>query len=289
MLHEFGDTAGKPELRSLLRALVVQGDLQSLVQEGQLAQPLCERVEAVGGLFKDAGIGVERNFRPGLARFAGLLQLGSGLALLVALLPHRTLARDFQLQPIGKRVDHGNAHAVQAAGNFVRFAVEFPAGVQHGHNHFRSGTLFRLMHVDGYAAAVVDHGDGVVGMHGHVDFVRETGQGLVDRVVHHFPDQMVQAHFSGRADVHGGTQPHRFQTAKNFDRLRVVLVTRGLHRSAYVFFVTHGFSPGGSLSLTICVAERTPSNVAPSSASSKFSREARKACLRNFAVRRLTL
>src|SRR6184192_4504061 len=131
MLHEFGDTAGKPELRSLLRALVVQGDLQSLVQEGQLAQPLCERVEAVGGLFKDAGIGVERNFRPGLARFAGLLQLGSGLALLVALLPHRTLARDFQLQPIGKRVDHGNAHAVQAAGNFVRFAVEFPGGL-HG-------------------------------------------------------------------------------------------------------------------------------------------------------------
>src|SRR6202030_4603206 len=116
-----------------------------------------------------------------------------------------TVAPDFQVEPIGKRVDNRNSHAVQAAGNFVRVAVEFSAGVQHGHHHFGGWLFLGGVHVDGNAAAVVDHGDAVIVVNDYVDLVAEARHGLIDRVVANFPDKMVQAHLARRADVHRGT------------------------------------------------------------------------------------
>src|SRR5438046_1266373 len=90
-----------------------------------------------------------------------------------------------------------------------------------------------------------------------VDLIGVAGQGFVDGVVHHFPDQMVQAHLSGRADVHRGPQPHGFQTAKNLDRLGVVLMA-ALRCGSNVFFIAHHFSPCQNFQKT-CGTERTPS------------------------------
>ena len=175
----------------------------------------------------------------GFARFSGLLELRGGFALFVGLLPDRAIALNFEFEKIGKRVDDGNADAVQTAGDLVGVAVEFSASVQHGEHHFRRGTLFGGVHVHGNAAAVVDDGDGIVGVDGDVHFVGEAGHGFVDGIVDHFPHQMVQARFAGRADVHGGTQAHGFQSAENFDGFRVVLVTAlACHR----FFVAHFIS-----------------------------------------------
>src|SRR5712691_9962435 len=242
MFYEFRDPAREPEFRGLFRALIGKRNLQALIQKSQLAQALRERIEAVDGLIKNAGVWVKSDFRAGLACLAGLLQLGGRLAFLVGLFPHLAIALNFQLQPVGKRVDHGNAHAVQAAGNFVGLAVEFSARMQQRHYHFHRGALFRLVHVHGNAAAVVHHSDGLVGVHGDVDLIGVAGQRFVYGVVHHFPDEMVQAHLSRRADVHCGAQAHGFESAENFDGFRVVLVA-ALRRAAYVFFVTHVFSP----------------------------------------------
>ena len=131
---------------------------------------------------------------------------------------------------------------MQAAGNFVRLAVKFSARVQHGHHDFRRRALFRLVHVHGDAAAVVHHGDRLVGVHRHADFVGETGQRFVHGVVYHFPNEMMQAHFSGRADIHGRTQTHGLEATEDLDRLRVVLVACALWCDAAVFFITHRFS-----------------------------------------------
>jgi hypothetical protein len=95
------------------------------------------------------------------------------------------------------------------------------------------------MHVHGNAAAVVHDGDGIVGVHGDVDFVGEAGHGFVHGVVHHFPDEVVQTHFTGGTDVHGRTQAHGFESAENLDGFRVVLVT---DFSRHRFFVAHGIS-----------------------------------------------
>ena len=183
---------------------------------------------------------MKSDFRAGFAGLAGLLELGGGLAFFVGLLPDGAVARNFQLEPVGKRVDDGNADAVQAAGNFVGVAVEFSAGVKDGEHDFGGGTLFGGVHVDGNAAAVVDHGDGIVGVHGDVDFVGETGHGFVDRIVDNFPDQVMQTHLASGADVHGGAQTNCFEAAEHLDGFGVVLVA--WRRAADRFFIAHGYS-----------------------------------------------
>ena len=88
-----------------------------------------------------------------------------GLPFFVRLLPDFAIAPNFEFQPVGERVHDGDADAVQSAGNFVGVAVEFSAGVQHGHYDFGGGLFLRGVHVHGNAAAVVHHGDAVVLVH----------------------------------------------------------------------------------------------------------------------------
>ena len=138
---------------------------------------------------------------------------------------------------------------MQPTRNFVGVAIEFAAGVENRENHFRRGTFFRGMHVHGDAAAVVGDGDGIIGVHGNVDFVGEAGHGFVHGIVNDFPNQVMQTHFAGGADVHRRTQAHGLQAAENFNGFSVVLVA-ALRRDRGVFFITHAFSPG-------CVTART--------------------------------
>ncbi len=48
MLDEFGDAAGEAKLGLFADALVIQGDLQALIEKGQLAEALRKRVKTVG-------------------------------------------------------------------------------------------------------------------------------------------------------------------------------------------------------------------------------------------------
>ena len=70
--------------------------------------------------------------------------------------------------------------------------------------------------------AVVDHRDRVVGVDRDLDRVVAAGQRLVDRVVDHLVDEVVQAAHTGRADVHAGPLAHRLETLEDGDVLRVV-------------------------------------------------------------------
>src|SRR5208282_5082446 len=226
VLHEFADAAGEAELGLLVRALVLEGDFEALVQEGQLAQALGQHVVTEVRGVEDFGIGMKGELRAGAARLAGFLEFSGRSAALVGLLVDVAVAANLQVQPVGKRVDHRDAHAVQPAGDFVGFAVEFAAGVKHGHHHFGRRALFRLVHVHGDAAAVVHHGYGIVLVDGGVDLVAEAGQRLVHGVVHDFPDQVVEAGLAGRADIHGGTLAHGLEAAEHLDGFCVVLVAR---------------------------------------------------------------
>ncbi len=168
MLDELGDAAVVLELGALGLAglgiggaLVGERDEQALVEEGQLAQALRQRVVVVLGDGEDFSVGQEVDLGAALLGGAGLLQLGRGLALGVALLPHRAVAPDLEFEQMAERVDAGDADAVQSAGNLVGRAVELAARVQHGHDHLRGGQALAVhIHlVDRNAAAVVDYSD----------------------------------------------------------------------------------------------------------------------------------
>src|SRR5947209_5454802 len=102
-------------------ALVEQRDDKTLVQEGELAQALRQRIEVERGRFHDRRVGLEGDLRSGLiARLTGLLKPPLRDAALVLLLPGCLVAPDLELQQLRKRVDTTHADAVQPAGDLVR-------------------------------------------------------------------------------------------------------------------------------------------------------------------------
>ena len=237
VLDEFDDPAGEAKLRIFVTALVLQRDLQAFVQKGQLAQALREEVVAEVNFLENADIGVKSDFCSGFARLAGDRELRFGNSAFVGLFPDLAVAQDFQVQPIGKRIDDGNAHTMQAARNFVGFAIEFSAGVQNGHDHFGSGLFLRGMHIHGNAAAVIDDGDAVVVMDDDIDLVAIAGQRFIHRVIYHLPNQVVQTLLGGRADIHRRTFAHGLEIAQHFDRGSVVPMTRSF--AGHRLFLTH--------------------------------------------------
>jgi hypothetical protein len=89
-------------------------------------------------------------------------------------LPGVAVAPDLDVELLRERVDAAHAHAVQAAGDLVGGGVELAAGVQLGQHHLHGRHLLavgQIHHVHGNAAAVVDHGDGVVDVDGDIDFL----------------------------------------------------------------------------------------------------------------------
>ncbi len=134
------------------------------------------------------------------------------------------VAPDRQLERARKRVDHGHADAVQAAGDLVGVLVEFSAGMQLGHDHFGGGHAFTLMDVGRDAAAVVAHGAGAVGIEGDHDLLGKARQGLVDGIVDDLVDHVMQAGaVVGIADIHARPFAHGIEALEHLDRFRVVI------------------------------------------------------------------
>ena len=126
---------------------------------------------------------------------AALLELG---------LPVLAVAVDLEHEPGRQGVDHRDADAVQAARDLVALAAELAAGVQGGQDDLGRRDCLGFL------------GWGPTGMPAPSSLTRQPpsasrvtsirvarpGHGLVDRVVHDLPDQVVQARRAGRADVH---------------------------------------------------------------------------------------
>ena len=204
-------------------ALVVDGDGDAAVQEGELAQALRQRVEAVLGGLEDLRIGLEGDLGAALLGRAGDFQRLDRIAAVIALLVDLAVAPDFQVERLRQRVHHRDADAVQTAGDLVAVVVELAAGVQHGH-HDLSGRAPALVLIHGDAAAVVDDGHRVVDVDRDVDLIAVAGQRLVDRVVDDLVDQVMQARRTGRADVHRRPLAHGLEPFENLDFVGAVLL-----------------------------------------------------------------
>src|SRR6266540_2857259 len=88
--------------------------------------------------------------------------------------------------------------------------------MQHGHDHFE-GALSGGMSVDRYATTVVDHFDLAVGVQDHIDPRGLVGHRLVDAVVDHLPDQLMETSSIGGADVHARPLAYGLKALKHLD------------------------------------------------------------------------
>ena len=134
------------------------------------------------------------------------------------------VAGDLDGQPVGQRIHHGDADAVQAAGGLIDGIAELAAGMQGGEDHLqrRLVAIFRVR-VDRNAAAIVAHDDTAIFQQVQFDAVGMAGDRLVHRIVEHFGNQMVQGALVGAADIHAGPAPDRLQPFENLDILGGVI------------------------------------------------------------------
>ena len=209
--------------RLLVLALVNKDDLETTVEERQLTQPRYHRVVVdVEGLGEDVGVGPEGYLGTRLLERLALHHRTDGPTAGEALGPHESIPPNLGVEPDGEGVHHRDTDAVEAAGNLISAGVELPAGVE-GAEHRGQRRLARLgvaIHRD--AAPVVHNPDPSIGEEGHIDLGAEPGHGLVDRVVDHLPDQMVEAAEDGGPDVHPGSATDRLETLQDSDVLCVV-------------------------------------------------------------------
>ena len=224
MLHKGHDAALVPEALFLFLPLtgIPERDAQPLVEEGQLAQTLRQDVETEVDRFEDLPVWLEHDLRatfPGLAR--DLQGLGR-LASLIPLLEDLAVLPDFELQPLGERIHHGNPDTVQSAGNRVGPLFELAPGVQHRQGHLGGRLLLGRMHAGRDAPPVIDHHHASIDLDRHVDRFAEPGHVLVHAVVDHFVDEVMEAVGSRAPDVHGGALADRIQALQDLDLVRVI-------------------------------------------------------------------
>ena len=133
------------------------------------------------------------------------LHVRGGLPARELLAVHLAVASHLRDEPLGERVHDRDADAVQSARDLVALAAELPAGVKLGQDDRERRKSLLRDHIDGDARAGVAHRHGVVRMDRDVDEVVAAGERLVDRVVDHLVDEVMQASRARRPDVHPGS------------------------------------------------------------------------------------
>src|SRR6266545_4668655 len=109
MRHELVDAASVFEAMMLaIFALVVERDDDAGVQEGEFAQALRQRVEAVFGGLEHLRIRLEADLRAAALGGAGDDEIGERTPALVALRVDLIVAPDLDRERFGERVDDGD-------------------------------------------------------------------------------------------------------------------------------------------------------------------------------------
>jgi hypothetical protein len=125
------------------------------------------------------------------------------------------VAPDAQVEPVRQRVDHGHAHAVEAARDLVAVLVELTPGMELGHDDLGRRDALLGVDVHGDAAAVVAHRHRAVGVDLDLHGGGVAGQNLVDAVVHDLVDHVVEARaVVGVADIHARALAHGIQALR---------------------------------------------------------------------------
>ncbi len=116
---------------------------------------------------------------------------------------------------------------MQPAGVFVGPLPELAARVQVGQDQLDRRHPELGVHVDRDPPAIIGDRDGAIDVDGDLDPVAEIGQVLVDRVVEHLEDAVVQTPLVGVADIHSGALPDRLQPFQLVDLFGAVFLLFG--------------------------------------------------------------
>ena len=119
--------------------------------------------------------------------------------------------------------------------------------MQLGHDNLSRRDLLtvNIHRINGNAAAVVNYGDGIINVDGDINVFCVAGERLINRVVHNFIDQVMQAHVASRADVHSRALAHRFHATQHFNRIGGVVIRAAAVVAAALYSVRGSLWFGG--------------------------------------------
>ena len=231
--YEFGEAAfiHHVDRARLDTARVGERNARAGIEEGQFAQTMFERAEIEirfgerqSGRMK-GDLGARTRFAIGhLARFAHCLERRHRHTMFKTHLVFLTIAPDAHFEPVGQRVHHRDADAMQTARHFVGILVELTARMKLGHDDFSRRHALALVDIGRDAATIVVDGHGPVGVEANIDDIGVTGQRLVDGVVHDLIDHVMQARtIIGVADIHAGAFAHRVEAFEDLDGIGAVV------------------------------------------------------------------
>jgi hypothetical protein len=86
---------------------------------------------------------------------------------------------------------------MQSARDGVTTIAEFSAGVKNCENDFESWALLDRVEIDWDSTAVVDNADRSIFKEGDIDGVAVSGEGLINRVIDDFVNQVVESPLAG--------------------------------------------------------------------------------------------
>ncbi len=225
--HERLEAALEVEGPLTIDPLVDERDPDALREVGGLPESLRDELERVLRGLEHLGIGPELGSGASpVALRPDLRDRPLRLAANVFLGPDAPVAGRFDPQELRQGVDDADADAVQPAGHLVAAAAELAACVEDRVDDLERVLAGRVL-PDRDAATVVDDLDHVVGVDRHLDRRRVAGHRLVDRVVDHLPDEMMETSFVGRADVHAGAPADGFEALEDLDARRGVVTRHG--------------------------------------------------------------
>ena len=161
---------------------------------------------------KDFRIRQEGDLRAGFLRLTDDIQLLGRLSLLEFDVVNLAVPINLRLEPDGQRVHALGTHTVQTAGVLVRPLAKLTARVQVCEHQLHRRHFELLVRVHRDAAAVVLHRHRSVHMNGDLDLITEPGQVLVDRVVEHLVNTVMESVFVRVTDVHPRPLPYGLQT-----------------------------------------------------------------------------
>ncbi|MCG3139699.1 MAG: hypothetical protein HDKAJFGB_00617 [Anaerolineae bacterium] len=218
--HERSDAAFKIKRRFAVRAFVHEFDGEPFGEERHFAETLLQYVELVINRFENLLVGEKALNRAAAFRrriLADLFHVRLRHAALVRLAVQFALAPHRRFKPFRKGIDRADADAVQTGRDFVPAAAEFAARMKFSHHDFERGLAGLRMNVHRNAAPVIRHRHRVIAVNRDGDEIGAARERFVNRIVHDFVHELMQAANIRRADVHAGAAAHGFEAFEDLD------------------------------------------------------------------------
>ena len=188
--------------RLLFGTFVFNCNTQTFIKVRKFTQTYFYGVVVEYNAFEYIFIGHKGNLGTRLVRRADNLKFALRNAAIIDLFIMIAVLEDLDFEPFGKRVNDGQADAVQTARNLVTAAAELTACVQLGKNDLNSRNALGMVNTRRNTAPVIENGTRSVGIYGHAYGITIPGKRLVYRVIDNFLNKVMQTAQIGGTDIH---------------------------------------------------------------------------------------